>query len=127
MIRRNVQEAKQRSVDRRQREDDAPRLIEEVRRLASLDIVVDNGGNKYVWRIVVERAPALFELACPEESCTNGGHDLTRQIMQGLRMTSAEITGESTCRGDLPSGSCNRVVKYVASATYRDPKLVTGS
>ena len=85
MNKRNNQEAKQRAEERRRREDEAPRLIREVGRLASLDIEVDNGGNRYTWRIVVDRAPALVELGCPGEACTSGGHDLTRAVMQRLR------------------------------------------
>jgi hypothetical protein len=119
MNKRNNQEAKQRAEERRRREDEAPRLIREVARLASLDIEVDNGGNRYTWRIVVDRAPALFELGCPGEACTSGGHDLTRAVMQRLRASAVVFQGESTCRGDLPSGSCTQVVKYVARATYK--------
>jgi len=120
MLRRNSQEVKQRIAERRQRENDAPRLINEVRRLTSLKIDIANGGNQYLWRIVVERAPALFEIACPEKTCTNGGHDITRSVMQALRASSVRFEGETVCRGDVPLGSCGRVLSYVAQATYRD-------
>jgi hypothetical protein len=119
-VRRNDQAAKQRSQERRQREDEAPRLIKEVRRLTSLHIDVVNGGTQYVWRIVVERAPALFEIACLEPACTNGGHDITRSVMQALRASSVRFEGEGVCPGDLPLGACGRSLKYVAKATYRD-------
>jgi hypothetical protein len=119
-LRRNNQEAKQRSAERRLREDEAPRLINEVRRLTSLQIDVTNGGSQYLWRIVVERAPALFEIACPEPACTNGGHDITRSVMHALRTSSQRFEGEGVCHGDVPLGSCGRVLKYVAQATYRD-------
>jgi hypothetical protein len=101
------------------REDQAPRLIDEVRRLLSLQIDVANGGTQYVWKIVVERAPALFEIPCPEPTCTNGGHDITRSIMQNLRAASVRFEGDGVCGGDLPVGNCGRVLKYVAKATYR--------
>lgn len=119
MISRDRQEAKQRTVERREREDKAPRLNVEVRRLVSLDIEIEHAESRYIWRIVVDRAPALFELACPEQTCTNGGHDITRPVMQGLKSSQTAFEGESTCRGDLPSGNCGRVVKYRAKATYK--------
>jgi hypothetical protein len=120
MIRRDNQAAKQRSVERRLREDEAPRLTKEIKRLKSLQIDVDNGGNKYVWRIVVERAPALFVIACPEPACQNGGHDITRAVLQSLRSAATRFDGESACRGEVASGDCGRVLKYVAQATYGD-------
>ncbi len=120
MLRRNSQEAKQRIADRRLREDEAPRLHNELRRLVSLQLDIENGGTRYLWRIVVERAPALFEIPCPEEACTNGGHDLTRGIMTALRASRTHFEGESSCSGDLPGGSCGRLLKYVADATYKD-------
>jgi hypothetical protein len=119
MIRRNNQESKQRSLDRRKREDDAARLIDEVRRLASLDIEIDDGGNRYIKRIVVERAPALFDLPCPEKTCTNGGHDITRAVMQALRASATRFEGEDMCRGEVPAGRCGHVIKFVATAVYR--------
>ncbi len=77
-----------------------------------------NGGNQYLWRIVVERAPALFEIPCPEPACTNGGHDITRSVMQALRASSPTFEAEFTCQGDVAAGSCGRILKYVAKATY---------
>lgn len=118
-MRRNHEEARQRAAARRLREDQAPRLKDEVHRLASLDIDVANGQSQYRWRIVVDRAPALFDLACLEPTCTNGGHDMTRSIMQALRASSERFEGDGVCRGDVPVGTCGRVLKYVATATYR--------
>ena len=119
MIRRNPQESKQLAAERRKREDEAPRLIKEARRLTSLNIDVENGGNRYVWRIVVERAAALFEIACPEPGCTNGGHDLTSSIIQSLKASAEHFQGESVCHGDLGAGQCGRLLKYTSQATYR--------
>lgn len=120
MNRRKHEEVKQRAAERRLREDEAPRLNAEIRRLVSLQIDVENGANKYTWRIVVERAPALFEIACSEPACEHGGHDITRSVTRALAAASTRFEGESVCRGDLPLGSCGRVLKYVATATYRD-------
>jgi hypothetical protein len=119
-VRRNQEEAKQRRAQRRLREDTAPRLSDEVRNLTSLDIDVENAGSRYLWRIVVERAPALFEIACSEPTCTSGGHDLTLSIMRGLRASSTRFEGKGACRGDVPLGNCGRILTYVARATYRD-------
>jgi hypothetical protein len=119
-LRRNTsQEAKQRSAERRLREDEAPRLSAEIRKLTSLQLDIENGTNRYVWRIVVERAPALFVIACPEEGCVNGGHDITHEVTRSLRASATHFDGESSCRGDLRSGTCGRVLKYTATATYR--------
>jgi hypothetical protein len=119
-LRRNQEEAKQRRAQRRLREDAAPRLLAEVCNLTSLDIDVANAGSQFLWRIVIERAPALFEIACTEPTCTNGGHDLTQSIMRGLRASSTRFEGEAVCRGDVPLGNCGHILKYVARATYRD-------
>jgi len=121
-VRRNKEDAKQRSAERRLRQDEAPRLIGEVGNLTSLQIDVTNGASQYLWRIVVERAPALFEIACAEPACTNGGHDITRSVMHALRESSARFEGEGVCRGDIPQGNCGRVLTYVAKATYRDQR-----
>jgi hypothetical protein len=120
MNRRDSQAAKQRSADRRLREDGAPRLANEVKKLSSLRLDVENGSSKYAWRIVVERAPALFEVPCPEDQCENGGHDLTRAITHDLRRSATRFEGESVCQGTTPLGVCGRVLKYVGVATYRD-------
>jgi len=117
-VRRNDPQAKERIAERRRRENEAPRLANEIRRLTSLQIDVMNGGNQYLWRIVVERAPALFEIPCPEPACTNGGHDITRSVMQALRASSPTFEAEFTCQGDVAAGSCGRILKYVAKATY---------
>ena len=118
MNRQNALEAKQRIADRRQREDEAPRLAQEIRGLTGLDLTIDNAGNSYIWRIVVDRAPAIFEVACNTDGCEDGGHDLTREILQRLRASSKTFVGESVCRGGNAQGNCNRVLKYVAKATY---------
>lgn len=120
MPRQTQQEVRQRIAERRQRENDAPRLHKEIRRLTSLTMHIDNGGSRYLWRIVVERAAALFELVCPEDGCTDGGHDLTRIITHALRASATRFEGESACHGDLGARGCGRILKYVAEATYRD-------
>lgn len=117
---RNLMEAKQRSADRRQREDASARLSAEMPRLATLHFEIENGDNRYVWRIMVERAPALFNIACGEPSCREGGHDLTMNVMRALRMSQTRFEGEDTCQGATRGIPCNRVLRYVGVATYCD-------
>ncbi|MFC1643180.1 hypothetical protein ACFL5O_10940 [Myxococcota bacterium] len=113
--------------ERRQREDDAPRLRDEVSELAELSIEVTEYrpphsvfAARHTRRVVVEHAPALFVLPCTEERCKGGGHDLTLEVMRELRLRSSQFTGEDTCTGQLGAGECGRVLSYVAYARYAD-------
>src|SRR5262245_36083864 len=90
-LRRNT-EAAQRAAARKQREDDAPRLLTEVPNLESLRLEIDVrretgtlSGGTHIRRVVVENAPALFFVPCADRDCNDGGHDLTREIMTALR------------------------------------------
>jgi hypothetical protein len=114
-------EAKQRTVERRQREDHAPRLSAQVPRLAALRFEIENGDSKYTWPIIVERAPALFDIACTEHACRDGGHNLTWDIMAALRASAPLLKGEDVCHGQVGSGTCGRILRYVAVATYGGP------
>jgi hypothetical protein len=113
--------------ERRQREDDAPRLREEVRQLASLALEIDEyrgAGTflaaRYTRRIVVEHAPALFEIPCTEERCRGGGYDLTYQIMRALKAKHTLFDGQEACPGQLGSGECGRTLQYTARASYAE-------
>jgi hypothetical protein len=113
--------------ERRQRENDAPRLREEVRQLASLALEIDEyrgAGTflaaRYTRRIVLAHAPALFEVPCTEERCKGGGYDLTYQIMHALKAGRTLFDGEETCRGQLGSGECGRTLRYTARASYTE-------
>ena len=116
---RNQHGAKQRTAERRQRENAAPRLSDEIPRLGDLRFEIENGDFKYAWTIVVERAPALFRFGCPEETCKDGGHDMTLDVMSALRRSSARVEGDDVCQGQVRSGTCGRILRYVGSATYR--------
>ena len=123
---RRFSEAAQRAAERRQREDEAPRLLEKVPNLESLKLDVEErsaGASvpeaTHIRRIVVEHAPALFAIPCTDHACRDGGHDLTLQIMHALRANETEFTGEDACNGHLGPSSCRRVLKFVAHATYR--------
>lgn len=114
--------AAERSVERRRREQEAPRLATEVPGLKSLRIEViehlPTGSSKYVKLVVVAHAPALFVLPCGDRDCQDGGHDLTREVMWALRARQTALAGESGCRGTVRSGNCPRVINYQLSAEY---------
>jgi hypothetical protein len=114
-----------RFAERRKREDDAPRLRDEVPRLKTLRLEVEErhgaatvGESRHVRHILVDRAPALFLLHCGDSACKDGGHDVTRQLLDGLKRGQQELTVEDTCRGEVGSTTCERIVKVVARATY---------
>ena len=73
--------AEQRFTERRRREDEAPKLLAEVPTLSSLQIEVEErsgvGHTKYLRRVLVDRAPAMFLVPCCDPRCTDGEHDLT--------------------------------------------------
>jgi hypothetical protein len=126
MRRRNF-EAAQRFADRRQREDDAPRLATAVPRLQALRLEVEerrsgvsSAESTHIRRIVVDAAPALFVLPCHDERCRDGGHDVTSVVMHALRAGQPQFEGEDACPGLVGSALCQRVLRYVGIAEYRD-------
>ncbi|MCL2723490.1 MAG: hypothetical protein FWD69_03545 [Polyangiaceae bacterium] len=125
MNRRN-RDAANRFAERRRREDEAPRLHTEVPPLETLKLELEERRSgvasaevSHIRRVVVATAPALFEVPCSNPSCHDGGHDLTSPVMSALRARSPRFEGEDTCYGQVGNASCERVLKYVATATYR--------
>lgn len=118
-------EAAQRFSERRQREDDAPRLRERVPSLATLRLEVTDGqgitdtGPKHSRIIIVDTAPALFSLTCGDHGCRDGGHDVTSSVMQGLTAGATRFDVEDRCYGNLGSAECGRTVRVQVTATYR--------
>jgi hypothetical protein len=119
-------EAARRFAERRQREDEAPRLAAAFPQLESLSIRVLEGSpgmtnpeGSHTRRIQVATAPALFVLPCGDSQCKDGGHELTSQVLSALRSNKREFEGEDACRGVTGSAECRRVLRYVAVATYR--------
>ena len=118
--------AAQRAAERRERENNAPRLAAEVPDLQSLRFEIEERSGsmavmqpKYIRRIVVPNAPALFLVPCGDSNCTDGGHDVTGAVIQALRSHRARFSGEEGCRGSLGSGAaCNRVLHFDAFAEY---------
>ena len=122
---RNGRDAAARFAERRRIEDEAPRLRDVVPRLTKLRIEIAEGrehattaeiSHKRV--VVVAVAPSLFVFPCGDASCKDGGHDVTHEIVRGLRDGKTEIRGEDTCYGHTGTADCGRVLRYVAYAEY---------
>ena len=110
------------AVDRRQREDSAPRLAELIPRLTSLSIKVDEKSvitsPKYVRRIVVPSAPAMFILPCGNLNCSDGGHDISEDVLTALRHRKRSFGGSHCCSGWIGSSRCERTVWFECEAEY---------
>lgn len=113
-----------RAAERRQREDSAPRLLQAVPLLRSLEIRFHEvfgddslAEGSHIRRIVVAHAPAHFEVPCASRDCT-GVHDLTRELVDALRRARAEFGGEHSCDGGDTDKSCGRRLCWVALAKY---------
>lgn len=118
-------EATRRSAERRQREDEAPRLATTVPKLESLGIQLSEGNpgmsnpqHAHTRRIVVATAPALFVMPCGDSQCRDGGHELTSQVLSALRSGKQKFEGENSCSGVIGSADCRRVLRYVGTASY---------
>lgn len=127
MMWRKDREATRRNAERRQREDEAPRLAATIPELQGLRLEVmersasiSHPQHAHVRHVVVASAPALFVMPCHDAHCKDGGHDLTREILAELRQRNGRFTGEDACRGTVGSSGCSRVLGYVAVATYQD-------
>jgi hypothetical protein len=113
----------QRFAERRRREDEAPRLREQVPQLVSLKLAIEErtgaGGNTHTRRVVVDSAPALFLVPCGDPRCVDGEHDLTTDVMRALRSRQTAFHGEDECRGSLGPSACSRVLRFDGLAEYR--------
>jgi hypothetical protein len=119
--RRNVLAA-QRFAERRRREDDAPRLCEQVPSLKSLRIEIEecfgSGSTKHIRRFVVGSAHALFLVPCGDPRCVDGEHDLTYSVMHALRARETSFHGSDDCAGSIGSSVCARVLRFEGAAEY---------
>jgi len=125
-FRQRQTEAAERTAERRRREDEAPRLKDLVPNLATLvlELQEHRAGavlleSAHIRRIPVEFAPALFELPCQDSFCKQGGHDVTQQILRALETGATAFEGEHGCTGQTGTAECQRVLRYVANATYK--------
>jgi hypothetical protein len=126
MYHRKNLERKERRNQRMAREDAAGRLSELAPDLTDLHLEIDEtqkggsvGGRRYIRRIVIEQAPALFEVPCSDPHCETGGYDLTREILAALASRRKVFEGQQSCAGE-----CGRAFHYVATATYRGERSV---
>jgi hypothetical protein len=114
--------AAQRYAERRQREDEAPKLNAQVPALARLRLEIEEcvgqGSTKYIRTFVVDHAPALFLVPCGDPRCLDGGHDLTREVMRALRAHEVSFRGSDNCEGAVGTSSCQRVVHFQGTAEY---------
>ena len=112
-----------RFAERRRREDEAPRLSTEAPDLVSLRLEIEEQGGsaqpKYIRRIVVDTAPALFFLPCGDPRCVDGGHDVTASVMQAIRCHTESFDGTDDCFGSIGSSPCARVIHFNAVAEYQ--------
>jgi hypothetical protein len=124
--------AAQRYAERRQREDEAPKLSAQAPTLASLRLEIEEcvglGSTKYIRTFVVDHAPALFLVPCGDPRCLDGGHDLTREVMRALRGLEVSFKGSDNCEGAVGTSSCSRIVHFQGTAAYRPgPAPVQGT
>ena len=123
--RRDSTEEAARRKARHARDDASPRLRDRVPRLEALhfEISVSREGvaveaARHVKRFVVGQAPALFVLDCTDQSCRDGGHDLTERVLGQLAANQERFEAEDSCRGRSGDRECGRVVRVTAFATY---------
>ncbi len=123
-MRRMIAGNKARS-ERWKREDEAPRLKEKVPTVTSLRLDLEELeeerpiiGTRRVRHIVVDQAAALFEIPCSDSKCENGGHDVTRQVMEALTKLQSTFEFQSACAGESGQRPCGRVLAVTASATF---------
>jgi hypothetical protein len=123
--RRGDLDAARRAQERRQRAERARKLTELVPELGSLRLEIDETldgssitGARHIRHIVVDHAPALFEIPCSAPDCRDGGHDLTDAVLGALQTGSTQFAGEDVCRGSVGTGDCGRVLHFVAHARY---------
>jgi hypothetical protein len=114
--------AAQRSAERREREERAPRLKTAVPTLSTLRIVVEDryplGATKHTRHVIVERAAALFGVPCGDATCASEGHDITSDVMRALYARATQADSEHSCDGNVGSAGCARVIHFRVEAKY---------
>ncbi len=121
-------ERKARHAQRMAREDSAGKLVALAPDLKELYISIDEtqrsgsaiGGTRYIRRVVLASAPALFELPCSDPKCEDGGYDVTDEILSALASHRKVFEGQRSCPGRSSTHDCGRILRYVATATYHD-------
>jgi hypothetical protein len=118
-------EASERFAERRRREDEAPRLRDEAPELRTLRLVIEESRGttslaeaRHVRIVIVDRAPALFMIPCGDNDCRDGGHDVTRELMNHVRAKDKEFVVKDSCLGTVRDVPCGRTVIVKATATH---------
>lgn len=124
---RRHSEAFREAAERKRKQDEAPRLRDAVPTLLQLDLqVIEERANvpghevRHKRVIIIERAPALFEFACSDRECNDGGHDLSGLVLKELGAGIALFHGVHRCGGHTRDGECAYDLRFEAHATYRD-------
>ena len=114
----------QTAAERRERENSAKRLQDVVPQLAGLKFYIQEGQNgdaeayvTHTRHIVVDRAPAVFEVGCSDRKC-NGNHDLTRLVLNALKAQQPTFEGSDPCGGENKLGACALELTFRAVADY---------
>jgi hypothetical protein len=120
-------EREERRVQRVQREAAAGKLLQRYPEVASVDIAIHEArpegcvsDSHYIRRIVLEHAPALFEVPCSYPSCEDGGYDITHDVLGAISARDPKVEGEKACRGRCGALDCTRVLRFVVKIGYRD-------
>jgi hypothetical protein len=115
----------QRFQERRQRENEAPRLKATVPNLSSLRLTIEERRgstalpeSKHVKIVQVEHAPALFALTCGDSSCKDGGHDITHAVLRHLQSGATDFDVEDECSGSIGTAHCGRIMHVHGAAVY---------
>ena len=110
------------AIERRQREDNAPRISGVLPQLSELSIHVDEHSTitspRYVRRVVVQSAPALFIVPCSDPNCADGGHDISSDVIKSVRSGLRTFTGTHVCNGQNGTRVCSRTIWYRCEAAY---------
>jgi hypothetical protein len=120
-------EQQERRARRDEQERAAGKLVSRVPSLTSLSIAVHEtrptgsvSDTHHIRRVVVEHAPALFAFTCSDPYCTDGGYDVTREVLAALQAGKQAFEAEQDCSGRCGGVDCGRHLRVVATATYRD-------
>lgn len=112
------------AAERRERENTAKRLRDVVPELEMLKLYIEerqSGANEadvtHTRYIVVDRAPAIFEVGCSDRKC-NGNHDLTRRVIRALKAHEEKFEGIDCCGGENKDGTCSLELHFRAEADY---------
>jgi hypothetical protein len=98
-------------------------LTDKVPQLVSLQLEFEDrsgivGGSKYLRRVLVDRAAALFLVPCGDARCTSDEHDITSGIMPFLLQGKTSFHGDDACGGSIGDTPCMRTLRFEAVATY---------